>query len=270
MHEGEVEVSSEAGRGTTFRVLLPTAPAEREVPAELEPIRGRRVLIVDDERDIAELIARQLQPLRVEPTIVTDPREAVEKLRGGGYDAVTLDVLMPHLDGLDLLREIRSDPKLRPVPIVFVSVFSGRSELQGEWVVSKPIDADELRRVVGAAVRAGRSRLLVVAREELREPLEPALGELGIEYAWESDADAVARRCAESRFEVAVVDVGIADPQKVLDALDLRGRRLRRAVIFCSDGGAPAPPGASQLGMEVVPVEQAASALTAVLQRQDG
>jgi signal transduction histidine kinase/CheY-like chemotaxis protein len=266
MHKGEVDVTSQAGRGTTFRVRLPTAPAE----AEPAPIRGRRVLIVDDERDIAELIARQLQPLAVAPTIVTDSREALDKLRNGAFDAVTLDVLMPHMDGLDVLREIRSDPKLRPTPIVFVSVFSGRSELAGEWVVSKPIDAEELRRVVRAAVRAGRSRLLVVGREKLREGLEPALTELGIELAWETDADAVAKRCAESRFEVAVVDVGVGEPQKVLDALDLRGRRLRRAVILCSDDGTSASPTISGLGMEVVPVAQAASALTAVLERQDG
>lgn len=266
MHKGDLDVKSEAGRGTTFRVCLPTAPAEVE-PA---PIRGRRVLIVDDERDIAELIARQLQPLRVDPTIVTDPREVLDKLRMDAFDAVTLDVRMPHLDGLDVLREIRSDPKLRSTPVVFVSVFSSRSELTGEWVVSKPIDADELRRVVGAAVRAGRSRLLVVAREELRDALEPALSELGIDLAWETDADAVAERCAESRFELAIVDVGVADPQKALEALDLRGRRLRRAVILCTDDGAPAPPTISRLGMDVVPVQRAASALTAVLERQDG
>ncbi|HZO78515.1 MAG TPA: ATP-binding protein [Solirubrobacteraceae bacterium] len=264
MHKGDVGVTSEAGRGTTFRVHLPTAPAEVEPP----PIRGRRVLIVDDERDIAELIARQLQPLRVEPTIVTDPREVLDKLRTNAFDAVTLDVRMPHLNGLNVLREIRTDPKLRPTPIVFVSVFSNRSELTGEWVVSKPIDADELRRVVGAAVRAGRSRLLVVAREVLRDALVPALAELGIELAWETDADAVAARCAESRFELAIVDVGVADPQKALEALDLRGRRLRRAVILCTDDGAPAPPSISRLGMDVVPVQRAASALTAVLERE--
>ncbi len=264
MHKGDVGVTSEAGRGTTFRVRLPTAPAEVEPP----PIRGRRVLIVDDERDIAELIARQLQPLRVEPTIVTDPREVLDKLRTNAFDAVTLDVRMPHLNGLNVLREIRTDPKLRPTPIVFVSVFSNRSELTGEWVVSKPIDADELRRVVGAAVRAGRSRLLVVAREVLRDALVPALAELGIELAWETDADAVAARCAESRFELAIVDVGVADPQKALEALDLRGRRLRRAVILCTDDGAPAPPSISRLGMDVVPVQRAASALTAVLERE--
>jgi CheY-like chemotaxis protein len=208
--------------------------------------------------------------LRVQSTIITDPREALEELRASHYDAVTLDVLMPDMDGLAVLREIRSDPSLRSTPIVFVSVFSGRSELAGERVVSKPIDADELRRVVGAAVRAGRSRALVVAREALRPMLEPALSELGIVYHWESDDGAVARRCAEQRFEVAVVDVGVAEPEKVLEDLDLRGRRMRPAVILCSDDWAPAPPAVSQLGMNVVPVRHAASAVTAVLERPDG
>jgi signal transduction histidine kinase/DNA-binding response OmpR family regulator len=269
MHQGQVEVESEPGRGTTISVRLPVAAAEPE-PAEVlspEEIRGRRVLIVDDERDIAELIARQLTPLDVRPTIVTNGREALEKLRTGDYDAVTLDVLMPAMDGLETLRQIRSDPQLRSTPVVFVSVFSHRRELVSERVVSKPIDADELRRVVGGAVRAGRSSVLVVGREQLRGVLEPALEELGIDHFWELDgAESVARVCAERRFEVAVVDAGLPDPQAVLDALDLRGRRLRQAVIMFSDGDAPALPGVSRLGMEVVPVKAAADALIAVLE----
>jgi CheY-like chemotaxis protein len=269
MHEGEVEVESELGQGTAFRVRLPLAVPEVETPQRPEEIRGRRVLIVDDERDIAELIASQLKPLEVQATIVNNGREALDKLRSGQYDAVTLDVLMPELDGVETLREIRSDPELRGTPVVFVSVFSGRSELSGERVVSKPIDADELRRVVGGAVRAGRSSVLVVGREELRSTLEPALEELGIEHFWEHDgAESVARVCAERRFEVAVVDAGLPDPQAVLDAIDLRGRRLRQAVILFSDGKAPSPPDASRLGMEIIPVDQAASALMAVLEGQ--
>jgi CheY-like chemotaxis protein len=269
MQKGEVQVESEAGAGTTFRVRLPVAVSEVEAPEQPEELRGRRVLIVDDERDIAELIARQLKPLKVQATIATNGHEALEKLRSDSYDAVTLDVLMPEMDGLETLRQIRSDPQLRSVPIVFVSVFSGRSELVGERVVSKPIDADELRRVVGGAVRAGRSSVLVVGREELRSTLEPTLDELGIDHVWELDGvDSVARVCAERRFEVAVVDAGLPDPQAVLDAIDLRGRRLRQAVILFSDGAAPEPPGVSPLGMEVVPVDKAATALLAVLEGQ--
>jgi hypothetical protein len=95
--------------------------------------------------------------------------------------------------------------------------------------------------------------------------LEPALDELGIEYQWEVSGAAAARVCGERRFEVALLDVGIRNPVAVLQALDLRGRRLRRAVIMFSDGSLPTPPGVEKLGMEVVPVDQAAMALLGAL-----
>ncbi len=265
MHNGQIEVESAPGQGTTIRVLLPTAVQGSESARLLDAIRGRRVLVVDDEPQIAELIAGQLAPLDVQTTVVPSGEEALERLRDEHYDAITLDILMPGMDGFEVLRHIRSDPDLATTPIVFVSVFSGRRELAGEWVVSKPIDADELRDVLGAAVSAGRSRVLVVGREELQPVLEPALDEMGIEHEWELSGTAAARVCGERRFEVALVDVGIRSPQAVLQALDLRGRRLRRAVILFSDGDTPAPPGIGSLGMEVIPVQDAAGALLAAL-----
>jgi CheY-like chemotaxis protein len=146
-------------------------------------------------------------------------------------------------------------------------VFSSHQDLAGEWVVAKPIDADELRSVLAAAVQSGRSRVLVVGREELRPVLSAALDDLGIEHQWEKTGAAAARACAERRFEIALVDVGVRNPQAVLKAIDLRGRRLRRAAILFTDGAAPAPPGVDRLGLEVVPVEQAAAAVLGALQR---
>jgi signal transduction histidine kinase/CheY-like chemotaxis protein/HAMP domain-containing protein len=265
LHEGEIEVLSEPGRGTTFYVRIPAALVAADTGETLELIRGRRVLIVDDEREIAELIASQLTPLDIQATIADSGEQAMERLRDQRFDAVTLDILMPGLDGFEVVRQIRADPELRSTPILFVSVFAGGKELAGEWVVSKPIDADELRTVLAAAVRAGRSRVLVVGREEMQPTLEPALDELGIEHHWETTGAAAARVCGERRFEVALIDVGIRNPQAALQALDLRGRRLRRAVILFSDGDTPTPSSIVNLGMEVVPVEDAAQALLAAL-----
>jgi two-component system phosphate regulon sensor histidine kinase PhoR len=270
LHDGEIDVESAPGAGTTFRVRLPAAVTGTETTTLLESIRGRRVLVVDDEREIAELIAGQLAPLDISTVIATSGQEALERLLDEQFDAVTLDVLMPSMDGLEVLRQIRANPMLRTLPTVFVSVFARRSELAGEWVVSKPIDADELRDVLAAAVSSGRSRALVVAREDVRDLLEPNLLEIGVEYEWVTSGAAAARVCGERRFEVALIDIGVRNPRAVLQALDLRGRRIRRAVIMFSDGSTPAPPGIERMGLEVVPVQDAARALLAALRLGTG
>ena len=91
------------------------------------------MLVVDDEPEIAELIASQLAALDVQTTVALSGAEALERLRTAHYDAVTLDILMPEMDGFEVLRQIRSDRELAGIPIVFVSVFSGRQELSMPW-----------------------------------------------------------------------------------------------------------------------------------------
>jgi CheY-like chemotaxis protein len=142
------------------------------------------VLVIDDDRKIAELIAGHLAPLEIRATTATSGGAALARPREETDDAITLDILMPGLDGFDVLRVIRADPKLRTIPILLVSVLSNRHELTGEWVVSKPIDADELRHVLSAAVAAGRSRVLVVGRTEMRPVLDRSLDELGCSSTW--------------------------------------------------------------------------------------
>jgi CheY-like chemotaxis protein/two-component sensor histidine kinase len=265
LHEGQIELESEPGRGTTFHVLIPAAIGATDLSDAQDVLAGRRILVVDDEREIIELISEGLAPLDVEVGVATGGVEALARMRAEHFDAITLDIRMDDPDGLETLRRIRAEPELACVPVVFVTVLADRAELAGEWLVRKPIDVEELRNVLAAAIRAGRSRVLIVGREELQPVLEPALDDLGIEHEWQTSGAAAARVCGDRRFEIALIDVGMRNPYAVLESLDLRGRRLRQAVILFSDEQSPLRAGNGNPGMEVVPVEAAAQALLSAL-----
>lgn len=264
LHGGSIDVESEPGKGSVFTVRLPRQPLEEQGPLPREALRGRRVLIVDDEPEIAELIAVHLEPYEVDTTIAHSGAEALEYLRSDRFDAMTLDILMPGMSGFEVLEAVRADPVLRRTSVVFVSVYSGREALAGEWTVAKPIDSDQLTDALGSAVLAGRTRVLVVGRESVRPRLEPALERIGLDHDWATSGAAASRLCEEHRYEVALVDAGMRSPQTALQALDLRGRRLGRAVLLITTGG-EAPGFIATLGADPVPVEEAAAAVLQVL-----
>ena len=262
---GRINVDSTPGEGTTFTVDLPGEPKDGQVGAPRFAITGKRVLVVDDEVEVGELIAAQLQPYDVQAEIVTSGTAALELLRSRHFDAVTLDLLMGETSGADVLREMRSDPELRGTPVVVVSIISAQEALFGEWKVGKPIDADELADALGSAVLAGRTRVLVVGRSALREKLEPALVRLGLDHEWVTSGTAAAQACQRRRFEIALVDAGMRSPTDVLSLLDLRGRRLDQAVVLFSSGDQG--DGLARMGAETVPVEQAAAAVLRILSK---
>ncbi len=189
--------------------------------------------------------------------------DALAALRTQRFDAVTLDILMPGMTGFEVLRALRADPVLHRLPVVVVSVFSGREALSGEWVVPKPIEDDALADALGAAVVASRVRVLAVGEPGARTGVDEALGALGIRHEWAADPDDVAAMCAARRYEVALVDAALDAPDQVIAALHLRGRRQRRAVlVFSADGPAPAY---ARLDADPVAVADAGAAVLGLL-----
>jgi signal transduction histidine kinase/DNA-binding response OmpR family regulator len=235
LHGGEVEAASRPGIGTTFQVRLPAARLSSGDALEL--VRGRRVLVAAAPSQ-GEAVAAALTVLEAETRQVDGPEEALLALRAEHHDALVLEAIGAEQSrrALAVTERLRADPELHGTPIVFLGA-GDDARLSGEWTVAAPPDPRELRTVLAAALRTGRQRVLVVGRALLQETLEPALDELGIEYEWEHSGSSAARACGERRFELALVDAGMRNPEAVLEALALSGRRLRRAVIMFSQDG---------------------------------
>ncbi len=123
-HKGAIRVYSEPGKGSTFKIRFPAAPAtEGTFPPRRAPIasdwKGQgTVLLVDDEQIIRTLGARMLASLAFTVLLAADGREALELYREhrGEIALVLLDLTMPHMDGEETLRELRLiDPEVRVV-----------------------------------------------------------------------------------------------------------------------------------------------------------
>ncbi|HEV7626819.1 MAG TPA: response regulator [Streptomyces sp.] len=112
-----------------------------------------RVLVVDDDKVVRQLIRVNLELEGFEVVTAADGVECLEVVHGVRPDLVTLDVMMPRLDGLRTAARLRSDPRTRHIPVVIVS---GRTQLdceegqepQVDALLAKPFEPSELVRMV--------------------------------------------------------------------------------------------------------------------------
>jgi CheY-like chemotaxis protein len=80
-----------------------------------------RVLVVDDEKESLQLVAEILRSGRYTPITASSGKEALELLSNTGAEALVLDLLMPEMDGFEVLKHIRSDPKLQKIPVFILT-----------------------------------------------------------------------------------------------------------------------------------------------------
>jgi len=212
LHGGSICVESELGQGTKFAVRIPKGtahlPAERLrastatsstslataaeayvsealawLPAAPEAAAPRpdlpRVLLADDNADLREY-ARRLLAEHYEVHVVADGQAALEAAHELRPQLIVSDVMMPRLDGFGLIRAVRADPQLRPIPIILLSARAGEeARIEGldrgadDYLV-KPFNARELLVRAGTLIRSAELRRRA---EEARAQFETLLNE---------------------------------------------------------------------------------------------
>jgi signal transduction histidine kinase/DNA-binding response OmpR family regulator/HAMP domain-containing protein len=171
MMGGDVTVTSEPGKGSVFTVRLP-ASAEAQARSSTSSSDGRRsptadcVLVIDDDPTARELIADHLKAEGFSVVTAEGGVEGLKRAKELRPTAITLDVMMPDLDGWSVLTALRQDPELAEIPVIMITIVDEHRRgiaLGAAGYLTKPIDRERLRRMIGRFRAPARpTRVLVV------------------------------------------------------------------------------------------------------------
>jgi DNA-binding response OmpR family regulator len=122
---------------------------------------AKRILVVDDDENILNLEKTILEQKGFDVTSAAGGAEALDLLAGATYDLVLLDVMMPGVDGFTVCRKIKEDPRLKDVPVIFLTAKGGGDALAEGFesgavmYINKPFTANKLLTIVNTMLESG-------------------------------------------------------------------------------------------------------------------
>ena len=179
---GDIMVESTAGQGTTFTLRLPAVMPEQphEEPApKPDPASGRQtVLVIDDDPAQRDLMVRFLERQDFAVATAVNGLDGLETARRIHPRAITLDVMMPQVDGWSVLQQLKADPDLARIPVVIISFVNDKflsASLGAADHVDKPVQWDKLKRVMDHLRDAEGDVLVVDGDADIRAHLRSTL-----------------------------------------------------------------------------------------------
>ncbi len=243
---GAIWVKSEPGKGATFSFTLPLTTTElpEPVPELLSTglqtglVRRQKILVVEDDRDLALLLRRQLESEGYQVLLAGTGEDALWLAREAQPQLITLDIMLPDVDGFVVLQQLKSNPLTSGVPVVIVSVLAESEKgfaLGAVDYIVKPFVERELldivHRVLSRAETDPPHRLLVADDDpEVLARMEQALLLHGYEVWTATDGQEALALAEEVRPDLILLDVGMRMMERYEVVRRLRKNELTRAI----------------------------------------
>lgn len=226
--------------GSTFTVVLPRSirPAEPEPESATTgaaPSKGPVVLVIDDDPGARDLMRRYLSRENVTPILASTGEEGLRIAREIRPQLITLDVVMPGMDGWSVLQALKSDPELASIPVIMTTIVAeqglGYALGAADYLV-KPVTREKLHDVLTRhdCFRSARRALVVEDDPESRSLLSAVLEKEGCDVVAVSDGVQALRSMAGCKPDVILLDLMMPNMDGFAFAAELQRREEWRAI----------------------------------------